>query len=442
MRRNLSIIIAISIMIGVIIGLSALSFVKLDQPEESELSPIRTTYNPRPTGIRAFYQLLEETGANVARWRHGFADLATKADKSVLVIVGPFHGDSQPSSAEMRHLQSWVIAGGNLLIVSRDPRGEFADPGLTVISSDEVDWAKSADEIVDPLSDQLIVQPTVLTRNLKGLQFSKLASRIRIVPPRPQPSVSPSPAPSPTPLGEEEEIDYLSSPVVHLGDRHGAVLADFEIGEGRIAILTDPFVIANNGIARGANLTLALNLMTDLAGGERRIYFDEAHHGFREARNELFTYFRGTPAPWVLAQGILIAIVLAYTFGKRFARPLPLPQVDRHSPLEFVGSMANLQKVAAARDLALENIYPKFRAHLCQTLGLSVRAEIDDIAEAFERRRTRMPGRFDVTADELRKMLREAEGVLAGAPVVDAELVRIVAIVRRVEEGLKPLKRG
>jgi hypothetical protein len=103
--------------------------------------------------------------------------------------------------------------------------------------------------------------------------------------------------------------------------------------------------------------------------------------------------------------------------------------------------MANLQKAAAARDLALENIYPRFRAHLCQTLGLSVRAEIEDIAAAFERRRTRMPGRFDVTTDELKKTLREAQGALAGAPVVDAELVRIVATIRRVEEGLKPLKK-
>jgi hypothetical protein len=184
MRKNLLIVIAISIMIGVIIGLSALSFVKLDQPQESELSPLRTTYNPRPTGIRAFYQLLEESGANVARWRHSFDELATRADKAVLVIVGPFDDDSRPSREEMHALQQWVIFGGRLLLVSRDPRREFDDPGLTIKTSDEFDLPLSPDQIVDVASDQLIVQPTALTRNLKGLQFSKFATRIRIVPPK------------------------------------------------------------------------------------------------------------------------------------------------------------------------------------------------------------------------------------------------------------------
>jgi hypothetical protein len=78
--------------------------------------------------------------------------------------------------------------------------------------------------------------------------------------------------------------------------------------------------------------------------------------------------------PWLLLQGLLLTLLIAFSIGKRFARPLPLPQVDRHSPLEFVGSMANLQQVAQARDLALENIYPRFKASLCRRLGLSSRA--------------------------------------------------------------------
>ena len=229
----------------------------------------------------------------------------------------------------------------------------------------------------------------------------------------------------------------LTSPVVHLGDKDGAVVADFNYGEGRIVFLSDPFVVANNGIARGANLALVLNVLRTLAGNERTILFDEAHHGYRLTRNPLFRYFQGTPVLWVLAQALLLAFLVAYTYGRRFARPLPLPLVDRHSPLEFVGSMANLQQVAAARDLALENIFPRFRAQLCRALGVSVRADALEIASKLSHRQWRTPHASEVSRDELNKLLRDCERALAGEPISDERLVSLVARMRQISGWLK-----
>jgi hypothetical protein len=110
---------------------------------------------------------------------------------------------------------------------------------------------------------------------------------------------------------------------------------------------------------------------------------------------------------------------------------MPLPQLDRHSPLEFVGSMANLQQVAQARDLAMENIYPRFKAHLCRRLGISTRATTDEIIESARRRR------LPVSENELRQTLSDAELTLAGEKIDDARLVTLVSRMRRIISQIK-----
>ena len=218
----------------------------------------------------------------------------------------------------------------------------------------------------------------------------------------------------------------LYAPVIHLGDKDGAALADFTYGEGRVIFLSDPFVAANNGIARGANLTLTLNILRSMGAPNRKIFFDEFHHGYHSESNPLVNYFRGTPAPWLLLQGLGLSLLILYTYGRRFARPMPLPQIDRHSPLEFVGSMANLQQTAQARELALENIYPRFKAKLCRRLGLSSRAPKDEIIASARRRR------LPISEIELRQTLSDAELTLAGEQIDDARLVTLVSRMRRI----------
>ncbi|MGH9938281.1 MAG: hypothetical protein ACREAM_18715, partial [Blastocatellia bacterium] len=230
---------------------------------------------------------------------------------------------------------------------------------------------------------------------------------------------------------EEYSLATLYAPVIHLGDKDGAALADFTYGKGRVIFLSDPFVVANNGVARGANLTLALNVFRSMGAPNRKIFFDEFHHGYRNEGNPLVNYFRGTPAPWLLLQGLGLSLLILYTYGRRFARALPLPQVDRHSPLEFVGSMANLQQAAQARELALENIYPRFKADLCRRLGLSSRARKDEIIDSARRRWA------PISEIELRQTLSDAELALAGEHIDDARLVTLVSRMRRIISQMK-----
>ncbi|MBL8205470.1 MAG: DUF4350 domain-containing protein [Blastocatellia bacterium] len=465
MKRYFGIIATVVLVFVVLIALNAAGTITLDRPPEDEYVPVRSSYNAGPTGTRALYQLLEESGYDVARWRENYKDLNfanSSAKGASLVVVGPFPRGTELDDDEAQALRKWVAAGGNLLIVSRTPRAQFRDHYIHVQTppppavSGKGEGHDAINPPVEEKSDLLISQPTELTRNVRGLMISKWASRLSFhapaaeprsgkeaddtddstaEPPPPKPAPSSAADPDATPQGVPGVValpDELLAPVVHLGDSEGAVLADFNYGEGRVIFLSDPFVIANNGIARGTNVNLALNLMEALGGAQQKIYFDEYHHGYRSQGNALMNYFRGTPVPWLFAQLLFVAVLIAYSYGKRFARPLPMPQADRHSPLEFVGSMASLQQAAQARDLALENIYPRFRHRLCRTLGLPVTAAPQTIIARLKRRvQTRE------SEVELLRVFSESERALQGERLDDQRLTELVAAMRRIAAQLK-----
>ncbi len=449
MKRYFGIIATVVLVLVVLLALNTAGTITLDRPPEDESSPLRSSYNTGPTGTRAAYQLLEESGYDVARWRENYKDLnraGSQAKGASLIVIGPFPSDAQIEDEEARELQKWIANGGKLLIISRSPNAQFQDEYLHAeLPTPPPKTDKAEDKTaasVEEKSDLLIAQPTALTRDVRGLVLSKWAARLLFHPPAmpapqekpaesddeppPPPDVPSTIAPPTEPLGD------LSTPVVHLGDSKGAVLAEFEYGAGRVMFLSDPFVIANNGVARGANLNLTLNLMDALGGTKQKIFFDEYHHGYRSQGNALMNYFRGTPVPWLFAQLLFVAVLIAYSYGKRFARPLPMPQADRHSPLEFVSSMASLQQAAQARDLALENIYPRFKTRLCRTLGLPATATPNAIIARLRRR-----VQTNESEIELLRVFSESERALQGERLDDQRLIELVAAMRRIAAQLK-----
>jgi hypothetical protein len=426
MRSYFAGAVTIIIVIAVLVGLSAAGAIEFNRPTENEFAPIRSTYNSGQTGTRAIYQLLEESGTPVARWRKHYSSLEAEAEDSILVIIGPFQSGQKISEEEAFALQVWISTGGRALIISRSPFDQFGDPAIRAKAPEKLPvHYETPEQFIDRESDELIAQPTELTRGIRGLALSDFATRM-IFHPQDRAKAARTGVVETAPSPEEYSAPALYAPVIHLGDKDGAALADFTYGEGRVIFLSDPFVVANNGIARGGNLTLAMNMLRSMGSPDRRIFFDEFHHGYYEGGNPLVNYVRGTPAPWLLLQGLGLSLLIVYTYSRRFARPLPLPQVDRHSPLEFVGSMANLQQAAQARELALENIYPRFKAGLCRRLGLSSRASRDEIVAGARRRR------LAISEIELRQTLSDAEMTLAGELIDDARLLALVSRMRRI----------
>ncbi|MCV5902682.1 hypothetical protein OFN63_41945, partial [Escherichia coli] len=70
------------------------------------------------------------------------------------------------------------------------------------------------------------------------------------------------------------------------------------------------------------------------SAGNGTIAFDEYHQGFGSEGNSFLKYFAGTPLPWIALQAAILLIILAYTVGMRFARPLDPPEPNRLARLE------------------------------------------------------------------------------------------------------------
>lgn len=347
------------------------------------------------------------------------------------------------------------------------------------------------DEMTKGVSPVSPAQPTALTQGVEKVLPSNYAALIKVAAAEAKPSPSPSPSaspaarakvtahvaaqrtpspsaspartsrptireevtideddPPPPPTGEPTvaeprrgRVEYVPppdapqspaktispAPVVHLSDYRGALLVDYAHGQGRIIILSDPFIVANKGINKEDNLRLAVNL---LASGGGLIAFDEYHQGHRTSQNELFTYFAGTPVLAMLAQLGLIVLAVLWTSGRRFARPLPVPQVDRRSSLEFVASMAELQQRARAYDLAIENIYQRIRRVLARYAGVDSNSPRALIAAGVAARSSKLD------RQQLETLMFECEEAINGAPIDGKKSLSLIAQLREVERTL------
>ncbi len=387
MRRNARAILLVVGLFAVLIVLNFLFFVDTRATEEDELTGDRSSYRSIPYGTLAFYTLLKENGYNVTRFEKPFTELKG-GEQGTLIIIAPPKAH-QPDEDEFSALNRWVEAGGLLIIIDREIEVPVGDGAAHT----EEAQSKAA---VRPL------QPTSFSRGVRRVGLSEFATRVRV---------------------DSRSVTY------HIGDDQGAVLADARVGKGRVVLLTDQYVVANNGISEADNVILTLNLLEGRPAGG--IAFDEFHHGYgaSSASGGLLAYFRGTPVPWMMAQAGLIAALVVYSYGRRFGRPIPLRQERRTTNLEFVSSMANITRLAEASDLAMENIYSEFRKRLCRFSGVPSKIENGRLAAAAARR-------AKLDEQDLTRLLSRCEEIARGEPVSDAELLKLVTRIREIESQL------
>jgi hypothetical protein len=470
MRGRLAIIVTIAVVLLLLVVLNAASYVSVKQEPDSEISPNRSTYNFGPTGTSALYDLLSETNRKVIRWREAPGALLNNknvAQPATFVVVGETRLGFD--AKEVEDLLRWVEqSGGRLVLIDRQPDVRLLpSSGNWQVSTQLIKLpaadaqSNSPDVMTQGVAPASPVQPTTFTWGVEKVLPSNYAALIRIAAeakPSPSPSASPAksnravpankrsspdddeaddeaaakPSPvrarktAPPPVAAAENT-ASPAPVVHLSDNRGALLVDYAHGLGRIIILSDPFIVANKGINKEDNLRLAVNLLVSDGG---LIAFDEYHQGHRTSQNELFTYFAGTPVLAMLAQLGVIVLAVLWTSGRRFARPLPVPQVDRRSSLEFVASMAELQQRARAYDLAIENIYMRIRRVLARYAGVDSGSPRALIAERVAARSSKLD------RQQLETLMFECEETINGAPVDAKKSLALIARLREVERLL------
>ena len=430
-------------------AINSLAYVSEEEKQDSELAPNRSSYNGGATGTRALYELLSESGYKVMRWRETPEKLFGDAGKQVKTFV--IIGDTRVpvSDDEAESLLHWVTQGGRLVIIDRRPEdhllpraGEWkvtteysAYPGFDTDPADPEQMTKE----VKPLKP---AQPTALTRDVESVMPSRFMSAIRFFPDSEDGTGTDS-----SETGKENSnageqagsehgvasekaanssLSVSPAPVAHLASAENVLLLDYLHGQGRVIVLSDPFIVANGGISLADNLQLAINL---LSGPEGMIAFDEFHQGRGITRNAFASYFAGTPVLAICAQITLLILLMLWTRGRRFARPLPLPGVDRRSSLEFVASMAELQHRAHAFDLAIENIYSRTRRVLARYAALDYNSPRAEIAK-------RVAERSSLDARQLETLMRQSEEAINGGVISERQSIQLVKRLREVEASL------
>lgn len=462
MRQRLTIILTFVVIIGVLVIINTVTYVKKEKLQDTEILPNRSTYHSGPTGTRALHDFLSESGYKVMRWRETPERLLGQAGANVstFVVIG---STQLPFSEEQKDaLTQWVMRGGCFVLIEREPELTESSPAAdwTLTSrvldfpSFEVDPA-DASQMTENVTPVAPVQPTTLTHNVTTVMPSRFASRFTIVPTgrKAETKTAAEPAaigerteeeetipgkeretapdeegetsPEATPDTNNEEAPS-SAPVVHVADQNGALLVDYVYGRGRIVLLSDPYIVTNTGIRSNDNLQLAINALTTRDG---LIAFDEYHQGRGVTRNAFASYFSGTPVLAIAGQVVLLTLLILWTKARRFARPLPLPQVDRRSSLEFVASMAELQERSRAFDLAIENIYTRTRRVLARYAGVNYNSSRTEIA-------SRLASRTNINAHQLETLMRQCEEAINGQPINWRQAVDLVKRLRELERKL------
>jgi hypothetical protein len=456
MKQKLLIFLVLIFLVLLLVVLNAATYVQKEKVADTEFAPNRSTYNPGSTGTQAFYTLLSETGRNVMRWQTSLESLRldSKDRPTVFVMIGPLR--RQLSDVENTRLMEWVSAGGTLILIDREPSADLlvttsqwkvsvsppASPDLYVVD------ASDQKQMTADRPAQKPVLPSHFARGVNAVQASRLATLItldRYSDAAPSGSatisgdVSASGATSPTPdevrdeTQSDDEINF-QAPIVHVGDSEKGILVEAPFSEGRVIILSDPYLVSNNGINLVDNAQLAINLVSSPQG---LIAFDEYHHGYGANNNRLFQYFEGTPVIAIFLQCGLVIALIFFSQSRRFARAIPEPEPNRLSKLEYVSAMAELQQRTRAYDLAIENIYTDFRRRVTALVGLdNTTAKRKEIA-------LRIAERIRVDAGEIEDLMFRCEDVIHGEPIGKKDTIAIVERLRDLEErlGLKRVAR-
>jgi hypothetical protein len=457
MRQRLGIIITIVLAIAVLAVINSAAYITEEQKHDSELTPNRSTYNAGATGTRALHDFLNESGYQVMRWREPPDKLLGTGGEKVqtFVIVGRPRVPIEEEEAQT--LLLWVKRGGRLVIIDRRPEEHLLPrSGVWKVTTEMLDLAISADpaqvaQMTDGVKPVEPSQPTLLTQNVASVLPSRFFSAIKFFPvPKDEKKTEQANAVKEEPAGDEDSEDFdeppapeedsktssvatangvavSSAPVVHLATSRAPLLVDYPHGNGRIVLLSDPYIVANGGIGLKDNLKLTMNLLA-VNGG--LVAFDEFHQGHGATHNPFVGYFEGTPVLAIFGQILFLILLVLWTRGRRFARPLPLAQTDRRSSLEFVASMAELQQRARAYDLAIENIYSRTRRVLARYAGVDYNSPRRVIAERIAARSS------SVKAHQLDTLMRQAEEAINGGGISERQSVQLVKRLREIEIAL------
>jgi hypothetical protein len=369
------------------------------QATRVEQRPRYSAFNPGASGYKAAYLLLKQRGVPVAAFQKQTKELPD--DARVLIAASPyfalslFGSGARWSEEDSDAVIEWVRDGGVLILLEDDVSA------LT----EELDLDAAAGQKLD--ANLRPAQPAPFIAGIQNV-FLPGSSRWAKKPER---------------------------AVTLFGDKDPAVIA-MARGRGVIYAVATPQVFSNRHLTDADNARLLVQMVEGhLAAsgqGGGRVYFDEYHQGFETGR----TFFDalGRSGQLTTIQLIVLSLLIAYSAGKRFGLPRPLPQPPRVSS-EYVSSVAMVYQRARARDTVLEGVYLAFWRDLCRLVGQPLDASTEEIVTAAKG----LSSGKEAGA-RLEKLLNDCEEAIALGPALKQD--EMLRLARGLEEMRKELQIG
>jgi hypothetical protein len=313
-----------------------------------------SSYSGGSSGAKAAFMLLQNTGYNVRRFTESPRTLAGSAADTTLVLADPLPADAE----DIQAVQQFVEKGGR--VVGTGPgMAIFVKGNHLARGMPHFDWKSYG-----------VQEPSDLTRGIDEIQ---LAPQIYFR------------------SDGEDEAPFKN------GDE--IPVARFHYGKGEVVWWSTAQPLTNAGISRADNFQLLLNSVGAPAG--RRILWDEYFH---QGGETLVDSLINSPLRWGLIESAFIAMLVCFSWSRRFGPTRMAALPSRLMPMEFVETLAELYKNSGAGSVALEVVYRRFRSRAQQRLSIHRDYDIQTTAGMIARRSP------NTDAATVTKLLQEIEG--------------------------------
>ena len=253
--------------LGVFLGLCL--FIGLGiilRPQEPTQYPGYVSASPSPSGVKAFYTLLNKNFTQVETWKKPAQALPPSASRQLMIMVEP---SAALNSNEVKQYTKWMEAGNRLWLLVRSPQGLFNLQTSQSGHSTQTETLAGSEE-------------------WQGAYQATLETDVRLVP---------------------ESRDRIL-----LKDRRGVIALSRAYGKGELMVLLAPEWVTNGTILQQDNLQLVLPFIT--RADPKVIWFNDYIHGYHDLPGVIGVY-----PEWflvLLCQFALVFLLWLWYKGKRF----------------------------------------------------------------------------------------------------------------------------
>lgn len=383
--------------------------------KRGKFSDAYSSFRSDRLGLKGLYLLLESMGFMPQRLTH---DLERVDLRGVLISVAP----KKLGRYEVEGLLDWVHQGGRLVLVTGEDTGVHRRLGLHIKESKRSKPAKEK-----TLLNKLLHGRVSEARGDNALKNGHHAEAVQIA--RSQGASLLAPLGLKLLSRSFRHFSRLANNAGVLFEHHNhSVVQAIPHGKGLVIAVSEPYLLTNEGIGRGDNLLFFTRLI-DALSLDKRVYFDEYHHGFIKPRG-VMAYLFSHNLHWLLIQLILVVLIIIWRKGKRFGRPRGEDDQSGRQTSDYVHALANIYRHSGLQSYAVDYLYQHVKKtiaahvhrpserdfklildHLRELGREKLASELQKLEETYYQLNSRQPRRSEIIAfaREITRIMEEID---------------------------------